>query len=87
MKSVIDELYNGDRSTAIRASKFGAEYKKIFDRVCKLESKLLEKIPQFDALFKEYQNAEIDLASLAYHYEFEKGFKAGAQMMLEVIAK
>ncbi|SDB26862.1 hypothetical protein SAMN02910317_01335 [Ruminococcaceae bacterium FB2012] len=85
MKSVIDELYNGDRSTAIRASKFGAEYKKTFDRVCDLEQKLLEKIPQFDALFKEYQNAEIDLASLAYQYEFEKGFKSGVRLALEVI--
>ncbi len=85
MKSVIDELYDGNRVTAIRAFKFGAEYKKMFDRVCELESKLLEKIPQFDALFKEYQNAEIDLAELAHRYEFEKGFKAGVRLVLEVI--
>ena len=85
MTSVINELYDGNRATAIRASKFGAEYKKIFDRVCDLEQKLLEKIPQFDALFKEYQNAEIDLASLAYQYEFDKGFKAGVRLVLEVI--
>ena len=87
MKSVIDELYDGNRATAIRASKFGAEYKKIFDRVCELESKLLEQIPQFDALFKEYQNAEIDLASLAYQYEFEKGFKMGAELMSELLSE
>lgn len=85
MTSVINELYDGDYATAIRASKFGAEYKKTFDRVCELESKLLEQIPQFDALFKEYQNAEIDLASLAYQYEFEKGFKVGVRLALEVI--
>ena len=85
MKSVIEDLYDSDRETAIRASKFGAEYKQTFERVCELKSKLLEKIPQFDALFKEYQNAEIDLASLAYQYEFEKGFKAGVRLALEVI--
>ena len=73
MKSVIDELYNGDRATAIRASKYGAEYKQIFEKVCELEHELLEKIPQFDALFKEYQNAEIDLANIAFEYEFNKG--------------
>ena len=50
-----------------------------------MEQKLLEKIPQFDALFKECQNAEIDLASLAYQYEFDKGFKAGVRLALEVI--
>lgn len=85
MTTVINELYDGNRETAIRVSKFGAEYKKIFDRVCDLEQKLLEKIPQFDALFKEYQNAEIDLARLAYQYEFDKGFKAGVRLVLEVI--
>lgn len=87
MKSVIEDLYDSDRATAIRASKFGAEYKKIFDRVCELESKLLEKIPQFDALFKEYQNAEIDLASIAFQYEFNKGFIMGARLMMEVMGR
>lgn len=85
MKSVIDELYDSDRATAIRTSKIGAEYKQIFERVCELESKLLEKIPQFDAFFKEYQIAEIDLASIALQYEFEKGFKAGVRLAFEVI--
>ena len=85
MKSVIDKLYESDRETAIRASKFGAEYKQTFERVCELESRLLEQIPQFDALFKEYQNSEIDLAELAHRYEFEKGFKAGVRLALEVM--
>ena len=87
MKSVIEDLYDSDRETAIRASKFGAEYKQIFECVCELESKLLEQIPQFDALFKEYQNAEIDLASLVYQYEFEKGFKMGVELMSELLSE
>ena len=87
MKSVIDELYNGDRATAIRASRFGEEYKQIFEKVCELEHELLEKIPQFDKLFKEYQDAEIDLANIAFEYEFNKGFIMGARLMLEVIGR
>ena len=87
MKSVIDELYNGDRATAIRASRFGEEYKQLFEKVCELEHELLEKIPQFDKLFKEYQDAEIDLANIAFEYEFNKGFIMGARLMLEVIGR
>ncbi|SDB25370.1 hypothetical protein SAMN02910317_01234 [Ruminococcaceae bacterium FB2012] len=87
MKSVIDELYNGDRATAIRASKFGAEYKQLFEKVCELEHDLLEKIPQFDALFKEYQDAETDLAGVAFQYEFNKGFIMGVRLMLEVMGR
>ena len=87
MKSVINKLYDSDRGTAIRKSKWGAEYTEYFERVCALEHEILEKFPQAETLFRKYQNAEIDLANLGYRYEFEKGFKAGARMMLEVIAE
>lgn len=85
MKSVIDELYDSNRATAIRKSKWGAEYVQFFESVCDLEHEILEKYPQVETLLRKYQNAEIDLANLGYRYEFEKGYKAGARMMLEVI--
>ena len=84
MKSVIDELYNGDRATAISASKFGAEYKQIFERLCALDNEILEQFPQCSVLFQRYRNAEIDLADIANRYEFEKGFIMRARLMLEV---
>ena len=87
MKSVIDELYDSNRATEIRKSKWGAEYTEIFESVCALEHEILEKFPQVETLLRKYQNAEIDLANLGYRYEFEKGFKAGARLMLEVIAE
>ena len=87
MKSVINELYDSNRATEIRKSKWGAEYVQIFESVCALEHEILEQFPQAEELLRKYQNAEIDLANLGYRYEFEKGFKAGAQMMLEVIAE
>ncbi|MCH5204578.1 MAG: hypothetical protein J1F03_07505 [Oscillospiraceae bacterium] len=36
-------------------------------------------------LLDEYQSAEIDLTDLSNRYEFSKGFRLGAQIVLEML--
>ena len=81
--SIVDMIYDSERFSDVPLSEMSPEYRKTFDRLCSLESALLEKFPQCGLLFREYQNSEIDLTDLAKRESFESGFKAGAQMVLE----
>ena len=85
MINLIDELYDLDifRLTALASE--GSEYKSTFNRLIKLEEELLKAYPDCKDIFNEYQTTEGKLHSLDTRNEFRKGFKAGAQIILEII--
>jgi len=60
-------------------------YKAALDRLVKAESELRKAYPDSSDILDEYQSADIDLHNLSNCNEFRKGFKVGAQIVLEMI--
>lgn len=84
-KNILDELYDCDLFHLTEISDVDGEYKSAMDRLVKAETELLKAYPDCKTMLDEYQSADIDLHSLSNRNEFRKGFRAGAQLVLEMI--
>lgn len=84
-KNILDELYDCDLFHLTEIANIGGEYKKAMDRLLKAETELLKSIPDCKDILDEYQSADIDLHNLSNRHEFRKGFRAGAQLVLEML--
>ena len=85
VKSILDELYDCNLFRLIRLADVGDEYRKAMERLLKAETELLKALHDCSEPLDEYQSAEIDLTDLSNRYEFSKGFRLGAQLVLEMI--
>ncbi len=85
MNSIIDLIYDNDIFRFTDKSSLSVEYKSAVDKLCEVERKLLESFPECAEIYDEYQDAQIDVTSLAARSEFTKGMRVGAQLMLELI--
>ena len=85
MKNVLDELYDCNLFHLTRITDIGDVYRKAMVRLLKAETELLKAFPDCRELLDEYQSAEIDLTDLSNRYEFSKGFRLGAQLVLEML--
>ena len=85
MNSIIDLIYDNDIFRITDKSSLSAEYKLVVDRLCEVEKKLLECFPECAEIYDEYQDAQINVTSLAARNEFAKGMRVGAQLILELI--
>ena len=55
------------------------------EKLEKAEAELKKAYPDNDEILDEYQSADIELHNLSNRNEFRKGFKVGAQLVLEMI--
>ena len=85
MKNILDELYDCNLFHLTRITDIGDVYRKAMERLLKAETELLKAFPDCRELLDEYQSVEIDLTDLANRYEFSKGFRLGAQLVLEML--
>ena len=85
MKNLIDELYDLHLSNRNDVETYDKEYQSTLDRLIKLEAELLKTYPDCKDIFEEFQTAGGDLHSIANRSEFRKGFRIGAQLVLEMI--
>ena len=85
MKDIIDELYNLHLPNKNDVENEDKEYQSTLDRLIKLEAELLKTYPDCKELLEDFQTAGGDLHSIANRTEFRKGFRVGAQLMLEII--
>ena len=85
MKNMLDELYEWDLFHITEIADVDGEYRKTMDRLLKAETELLKTFPDCKDILDEYQSADIDLHNLSNRNEFRKGFKVGAQLVLEMI--
>ena len=85
MKSLIDEIYDLDIFRLTEIASENSEYKSVFNRLVKLKAELLKAYPDCADIFNEYQTIEGKAHCLDSRNEFRKGFKAGAQLVLEMI--
>ena len=84
-KNILDELYDYELFHLTEIADVDGEYKSAMDRLVKAEAELLKIFPDCKTILDEYQSADIDLHSLSNRNEFRKGFRVGAQLVLEMI--
>jgi len=84
-KNILDELYDYDLFHLTEIEDMDGSYKATLDRLVKAEAKLKKAYPENNEIFDEYQSADIELHNLSNRNEFRKGFKVGAQLVLEMI--
>ena len=85
MRDILDELYDYDLFHLTENEDKDGAYKTALDRLVNAEAELIKTYPDITDIFDEYQSAEIDLHNLSNRNEFRKGFKIGAQIVLEII--
>ena len=85
MKNILDKLYDCNLFHLTWITDIGDVYRKAMERLLKAETELLNAFPDCRELLDEYQSAEIDLTDLSNRYEFGKGFRLGAQLVLEML--
>lgn len=85
MKDIIDELYDLHLPNKNDVENEDKEYQSTLNRLIKLEAELLKTSPDCKDIFEEFQTADGDLHSIANRIEFRKGFRIGAQLVLEII--
>lgn len=85
MRNILDELYDLDLFHLTEIKDTDGTYKSAMDRLVDAEAELLKTFPDCKAILDEYQSADIDLHNLSNRNEFRKGFKVGAQLVLEMI--
>lgn len=85
MKSIIEQMYDGDLFPTCTYEHSSMEYKRAMDQLVAAESELLASYPQIKELFDHYQSAQIELISINNRQEFVNGFKIGARIALEII--
>lgn len=85
MRDILDELYDLDFFHLAEIEDVDDAYKSAMDRLLKAETELLKAFPDCKDMLDEYQSADIDLHNLSNRNEFRKGFRTGAQLVLEMI--
>ena len=85
IKNILDELYDWDLFHLTEIADVNGEYQKALDRLLKAKNELLKTFPDCKKTLDEYRSADIDLRNLSNRHEFHKGFRAGAQIVLEML--
>ena len=84
-KNILDELYDYDLFHLTEIEDTDGAYKATLDRLVKAEAELRKAYPHNNDILDEYQSADVDLHNLSNRNDFRKGFRAGAQLVLEII--
>ena len=85
MRNILDELYDYDLFHLTEIEDMDGSYRAAIDRLVKAEDELKKAYPESTDILNEYQSADIELHNLSNRNEFRKGFKVGAQLVLEMI--
>ena len=85
MRNILDELYDYDLFHLTEIEDTDGTYRTALDRLVKAEAELKKAYPDSTGILNEYQSADIDLHNISNRNEFRKGFKVGAQLVLEMI--
>ena len=84
-RNILDELYDYDLFHLTEIEDTDGAYRAALDRLIKAEAELKKAYPDSTEILDEYQSADIELHTLSNRNEFRKGFKVGAQLVLEMI--
>ena len=83
MKNVIEEMYNGTLWNECHAQ--SAEHKKMVQKHLKTKQEFLEQYPECEEALGKLLSEYAELESCTAYEEFERGFRIGSQMMMEML--
>ena len=85
MKTILEELYGFDYFHLRVKGTETAEEREALKNLIEAEKAIKEAYPDCTELLEKYQAAENIVADLESRREFVKGFRAGAQIFLEMM--
>jgi len=85
MTSILEKLYYGEISPCSQPTPTTERYLKAKEEVGQYEEALLAKYPDCKELLESYADAIHVTAASEGLQDFERGFKLGAQIMLDVM--
>ena len=83
MKNIIEEMYNGTLYNECHAQ--SAEHEKMVQKHLKTKQKFLEQYPECKEALEKLLSEYAELESSTAYEEFQRGFRIGSQMMLEML--
>lgn len=83
--SILEGLYFDSQITFDEVNVDCPDYFKAGKEVAKIKSKIIELHSDLKQLMEELTNAQMEQIKLGRFYEFSVEFKAGAQLMLEMM--
>ena len=83
--SLLKDLYNGDQQPFGEFNMKSNEFSKAVGKSSRAETRLLEQFPEITELFEEYMTLHVQVSEICTYQAFETGFRAGAQLMLEML--
>lgn len=86
MKNIIEEIYNGNNLPFVKFHINTKDYLQKLKEVSKLETDIIEKFPECQELLEHYFDLRTETSNISAFHRFEMGFKAGAQIMLEMLS-
>lgn len=87
MKSVINKLYYGELCPCEKPAPSTERYIKTKKTICSAEQQLLERFPECKELLDEYTDVLHIESQLECEADFERGFRLGAAMMLDILSE
>ena len=85
MDNIIKKLYDRQAFSSGKVTIEKEQYNIALGRMDKAEAELLETYPEIGELFTAYQSAQLNLSEIIAYQEFVTGFRAGAQLMQEML--
>ena len=83
--NIIEELYYSELFDTDEIGTADKDYQETISKMNTLKNLIKSRYPDCTELIEEYQSAEMDLNHLGHRNEFCKGFKAGAQLVMEML--
>ncbi|MDE6148926.1 MAG: myb domain-containing protein [Ruminococcus sp.] len=84
-RNILDKLYDYGLFHLTEIEDTDGAYRAALDSLVKAEAELKKVYPDSSDILDKYQSADIELHNLSNRNEFRKGFKVGAQLVLEMI--
>ena len=87
MKGVISKLYYGEFCPCEKPAPNTKRFRENRAMICSTEKKLLELYPDCKELLNEYTDARRIEAQLESEADFARGFRLGADLMLDILSE
>lgn len=84
MRSILEEIYNGNSTLIFDHSVRSDVYIKALNDMCVTEELILKEFPECKELLNKYEDAQLRLLTESLYQRFLLGFKVGAQLMEEM---
>ena len=83
--TLLEALYRGKIGFFGELHISSKKYSQALHNVAAAEQKLLEQYPECSELFVAFRDQQMELISISEYEQFLLGFRAGAQLMMEML--